>query len=136
MGAAALVPPSRSAPHGWRPQCVIIVPIPASLHLGGPALRPVRPRAVPEAHGGRPRPRRLVAGAGLWSGGASCRWLVGPWYPPRMLITFVALVALLGLLVFAFATNGNVKTLGLAVFTAALAAILVLSAGGTPIRIR
>lgn len=53
-----------------------------------------------------------------------------------MLITFVALVALLGLLAFAFATNGNVKTLGLAVFTAALAAILVLSAGGTPIRIR
>jgi len=50
-----------------------------------------------------------------------------------MLLTIAAVVALVGLLAFAFATNGAVKTIGLACFTAGLAACLVLAGGHSPV---
>ena len=55
---------------------------------------------------------------------------------PMLILTFAALLALVGLLVYAFATNGSLKTIGLACFTAGLAAALVLAAGGSPVRLR
>src|ERR1700761_6239515 len=72
----------------------------------------------------------VAARGGLPGGG------VGPHAGGMFILTFAALLALVGLLVFAFATNGNLKTIGLACFTAGLAAALVLAAGGSPVRLR
>lgn len=48
-----------------------------------------------------------------------------------MIIYLAPLVALVGILVWALAANGNVKTIGLACFTAGLAASLVLFGGAS-----
>ena len=48
-----------------------------------------------------------------------------------LVAVFAAAVALVGLLVFAFAGNPNFKTIGLACFTAGLAACLVMFGGPT-----
>lgn len=53
-----------------------------------------------------------------------------------MIITFAAILALVGLLVFLISANGVLKTIGLACFTAGLAAALVLSGGSSPVRLR
>ncbi len=53
-----------------------------------------------------------------------------------MILTISAAVSLVGLLVYALATNGNAKTIGLACFTAGLAACLVLAGGNSPARLR
>ncbi len=51
-----------------------------------------------------------------------------------MIAWISVIVALVGLLAWALSTNGNVKTIGLALFTAGAAATLVLF-GGDSIRV-
>ena len=53
-----------------------------------------------------------------------------------LILTFAALLALVGLLSWALSSNPKIQTIGLACFTAGLAAALVLAAGGSPVRLR